>query len=446
MMDSIEYYTDCSSKLNCKFRYRKRVINQKINSSLRKMNKLFQKYKIKQIELETKFSMLINLINLVKLEDELNILKKDLISKDFSNSNSTQFDKIFKKRTTIDNNSNNKRVTKESHINSVSDWILSKPNFSTTDNVTEPEKVEIYKEIEQDNFNSLVSNKIIKTTDKIISSCSISDGKYALGYGSGKIELRDSTKDDIVIALFTDVHNEWIRDLIFNKNNLISACDDTIISIWDLNCHALKKKLFGHSHYVTSLVNISDELIASGSGNPDNTIRVWNIESGLCQYILKGHISYIYGLIKLEHNLICSVSRDKTIRIWNIDLNEEIDTENRIMDDEWLRSICHLEKDLIAVGTYGGNINFYSLLTKKKLSTIKCCEECVLKILKVENSILVTMEKYGSIKIVNYITKEISEPYKNEHLGTINTILNVNDKCIITGGSDGFIIFWKYYN
>lgn len=67
---------------------------------------------------------------------------------------------------------------------------------------------------------------------------------------------------------------------------------------------------------VSSLVVLSNELFASGSGNPDFTIKIWNLDTGLMINALNGHTNRVSALVQLNKTTLASASFDETIKIW----------------------------------------------------------------------------------------------------------------------------------
>ena len=75
-----------------------------------------------------------------------------------------------------------------------------------------------------------------------------------------------------------------------------------------------EKVLEGHTHFVAAVVNISDDIVVSGSD--DDTLRVWNIKTGKCLKVLEGHTESVYAVTKMSDDIIVSESWDETIRVW----------------------------------------------------------------------------------------------------------------------------------
>ena len=72
-------------------------------------------------------------------------------------------------------------------------------------------------------------------------------------------------------------HTNRIWSMIFlsDQVTLASASADKTIGIWNLRNNTMIKQLLGHKLAVYSLAQLSDERLASGSG--DGEIIIWNL-------------------------------------------------------------------------------------------------------------------------------------------------------------------------
>jgi F-box/WD-40 domain protein MET30 len=73
------------------------------------------------------------------------------------------------------------------------------------------------------------------------------------------------------------------------------------------------KILKGHTNGVMCL-QFDDNILATGSY--DSTIKIWNIDSGECIQTLRGHTSGIRA-IQFDDNKLISGSLDQTLKVWN---------------------------------------------------------------------------------------------------------------------------------
>jgi WD40 repeat protein len=94
--------------------------------------------------------------------------------------------------------------------------------------------------------------------------------------------------------------------------------------MWDLHNRVCVNVFKGHTNGITCLKILQrpsffiSELIASGS--EDETIKIWNSVSGECVHTLTGHVGSLFCL-EFAKNLLISSGKDGTIRLWN-SLNE----------------------------------------------------------------------------------------------------------------------------
>ena len=74
-----------------------------------------------------------------------------------------------------------------------------------------------------------------------------------------------------------------------------------------------------------TIISSDNKLIASGNG--DCTIKIWNAENGELINTLVGHQNSVRSVaFSFDNKLIASGSYDKTIKIWNAESGELINT------------------------------------------------------------------------------------------------------------------------
>jgi WD40 repeat protein len=76
----------------------------------------------------------------------------------------------------------------------------------------------------------------------------------------------------------------------------------------------------GHTDYLYGVIQLEDGRLCSCSR--DKTIKLWNIKSGRCGLTFYGHDSCVRVVLQLLDGRICSGSMDGTIRVWNRDSGE----------------------------------------------------------------------------------------------------------------------------
>lgn len=95
------------------------------------------------------------------------------------------------------------------------------------------------------------------------------------------------------------------------------------VKIVDIDLGKIIKTLSGHTRGITSLAQVSDDIIASGSW--DHTIKVWSINDGTCIMTLQDPGQVHPSLVGLPHGKLASrsfISRVNHVKIWDIGSGE----------------------------------------------------------------------------------------------------------------------------
>ena len=113
---------------------------------------------------------------------------------------------------------------------------------------------------------------------------------------------------------FTDYYKslEWLgkeRFAYFFDNN-----------IQLLNSDGLTLKLTCHTNEITVLKWLGNDTMASGS--KDGSIKIWQIESGECLETFSGHAKEIAALVLVNKNRMASFAPNESVRVWNIDFRQ----------------------------------------------------------------------------------------------------------------------------
>lgn len=106
--------------------------------------------------------------------------------------------------------------------------------------------------------------------------------------------------------------------MISNNEKAIEVMND----LYRLPCLKYYKTIeSGHAKNVSMILKLTQCLFATSSY--DKTIKIWEsnnentIDSDNCICTLQGHEHSIYSLIKIKDNIIASGSNDTTIKLWD---------------------------------------------------------------------------------------------------------------------------------
>ncbi len=166
-----------------------------------------------------------------------------------------------------------------------------------------------------------------------------SDGILASGGYDGSISLWQVTDRGLKKGkIQPNAHSRRVRDLNFSPDGkiLVSAGNDHMIKLWDVNTMYLIGNLQNHSDKVASVaVSHDGKILASGSD--DHTIKLWNLKTGneiYSQDKVWGYINDInfspddqFLAVSIYNNKIALPKIDKDAHVIKTDMSIDKDTQ-----------------------------------------------------------------------------------------------------------------------
>lgn len=191
------------------------------------------------------------------------------------------------------------------------------------------------------------------TIGKLTALMTLKNGDLVSGANENNIKIWDRNNDWILKRELIGHSNSINCFDLFSNGNLLSGSSDNSIKIWDTNDGRLLKNynnglsvismkilyngdiaianvnikilksdfislrttLIGHSGGIYSLAQISNNYLASGSG--DRTIIIWDLKNYSMKQTLLGHSNRISSIILLQNGYLASGSFDQIVKIWD---------------------------------------------------------------------------------------------------------------------------------
>ncbi|KAI8323072.1 WD40 repeat-like protein [Martensiomyces pterosporus] len=165
-------------------------------------------------------------------------------------------------------------------------------------------------------------------------------GTLVVGGENGSIRVYNIAK---MTSFTLTGHTDWVNAVrLYGDNTLFSCSDDMLVKRWDLEKRQCVRTYTGHSHHVQSLQLSSrappslDSSPANAfgrrrplakdcaedsrpfliTGSLDSTMRVWDIETGECLDTVFGHVEGIWSMA-FDSLRIVSGSNDGTVKVWD---------------------------------------------------------------------------------------------------------------------------------
>lgn len=183
---------------------------------------------------------------------------------------------------------------------------------------------------------------------------------------------------------------------------IITGSADKTIRVYSPDGQFLRT-LTGHTDCVRGLAAMSDSVFLSCSN--DATIRKWNANTGECLQTLHGHQHYIYSISVLGERVV-SGGEDRTVRIWHEHCPQEI-----LLPVQSIWTVVLLHNFDIAVGSSDGVIRIFSVEPSRQADakTLAKYEE------EVSNFGKSTQEEIGGVKVSDLPGREaLLEPGRTD--------------------------------
>lgn len=173
-----------------------------------------------------------------------------------------------------------------------------------------------------------------------------------------------------------NAHEDAIRDVAFapGDSKFVTASDDSSLKIWNFSNGQEESVLKGHNWDVkTADWHPTLGLVVSGS--KDNLIKLWDPRSGTAVSTLHG---FKHTITKTRFqpqqgsNLLASISRDKSMRIFDLRAMKDIFIYRSEVD---ISSLCWnpVHASMLSTGGYDGSLCHFNLngVVPEALETIK---------------------------------------------------------------------------
>eukprot|EP00057_Strongylocentrotus_purpuratus_P034441 XP_795222.2 PREDICTED: p21-activated protein kinase-interacting protein 1-like isoform X1 [Strongylocentrotus purpuratus] len=273
--------------------------------------------------------------------------------------------------------------------------------------------------------------------------------RTTFGYDLLENESEDGCQYSFKGRFTNNAHTGCIKSLAASSRHLASGSTDELVNLYDLEKNVELGSLLQHDGSVTSLSYHDDGHMVSGG--EDGVICIWGTKNWECMKILKGHKDAVNSVaVHPSGKIALSVSKDKTLRTWNLLKGRAAYTTNiKKVSDIVLWSP---DGQLYAVIT-NDLVEIYDITT----ATVCCSYKSNVKILSacfLTDRVLVTAgegEMISLLKVNDKKTKLSQLTEFKAHEKRIKSLKCVNargskskqtEKWLLSASSDGFLKIW----
>jgi len=185
------------------------------------------------------------------------------------------------------------------------------------------------------------------------------------------------------------------------------------------------------------------------SGSKDKTVKIWNVEDGSCIKTLEGHSDWVRCVCVVvggEEDLIVSGSDDKTLKVWNI---EGKCLKTLKGHSHWIYCVIPFDTKHVLSGSYDYTVKLWNVMDGEGvcIKTFEGHSESVWCLCKYDDRHFLSGSYDSDVKFWN-ISKEkcVSTLIgHNHHVSSLILIENgwpQDQKCVVSGSFDKTIRIW----
>lgn len=215
----------------------------------------------------------------------------------------------------------------------------------------------------------------------------------------------------------------------FNEKKSLSCLDQ-------LNLKRTLQQHNGPVVMVTELIN--GDLV---SASHDKTIKIWNKDNGECIETLSEHSDKITDL-KVISSTFCSVSKDKNIFFWETS-SSNVARKHKCNEEITCLAVFENGNGLVT-GSKDGYLRFWNFESLNMYKEIKAHEKSVYSILILSSNYYVSCSADRTVKLwsLNSNAGEAEKVYE-EHEDYVWCLEKVNENKFLSGSNDNRIILWN---
>jgi WD40 repeat protein len=204
-----------------------------------------------------------------------------------------------------------------------------------------------------------------------------------------------------------------------------------------------RNQLEGHTNAVISM-SFSPDGKTLASGSADKTIKLWNLKIGQEIGTLKGHTDYVNSVsFSPDSKTLASGSGDSTIKLWNLETEEEIRTLNGHTNAVNSVSFSPDGKTL-ASASYDKTIKLWNLKIGQEIRTLNGHTSAVISVnFSPDGKTLASGSVDSTIKLWNLETGQEIRTL-NGHFNTVSSVsFSPDGKTLASSSYDSTIKLWN---
>ncbi len=237
---------------------------------------------------------------------------------------------------------------------------------------------------------------------------------------------------------FQPGHHGYVWTLArLDDGTVASGGRDTTIRIWS-SAGELLRQLNGHGQSVLGLTALAGKRMASVSR--DRSMRFWDIESGKCERVVLTHNGAVLTVAALPDNKVVTGGADAKIMMWN-DRGDAIATLSG--HTGWVWAVSPIASNTFASASEDGSVIVWDHVTGRRLQTLHGATALRTLTVSEDGKYLIVGNIAGEVEVWEDFDEEWKMVQRFQgHTAAVRRARVVSPGVLATAGEDNYLRIW----
>ena len=246
-------------------------------------------------------------------------------------------------------------------------------------------------------------------------------------------------RNDEASSLETSGHRGYIWTLSRQgPDSFVSGGRDCSIRVWN-RAFEPTAVLTGHTHSVLGLAPLDVSCLASVSR--DRTLRIWNVSTSSCTNTVVAHDAAALTVVRLDGERIATGGADRVIRIWSHAGSEIAGIQAH---DGWVWKLVRVNDRLFASASEDGAVKLWQTKTHVNAGCLPGTAPLRSMAASPDGKRLVTGDVLGRLRV--WVDLETNPQIESEwiaHRAAVRSVVFLGPNTIASGGEDNRMHVWS---
>lgn len=223
---------------------------------------------------------------------------------------------------------------------------------------------------------------------------------------------------------------------VLPDGRVVSASDDDMLRVWNIENGRLLKVLKGHSSTVNAVAVLDSRRVVSSSD--DWTLRVWDVENEQTIQILQSFLR-VKAVAVLDSRRVVSTYAENVLMVWDVESGHVLQVLRG--HSNYINTVIALDSRRVISGSADRTMRMWDVETGQILRVFQGGPE-IIAIAAVDSRRVVSGASDGALRVWDLKSGEILQILKGRQSSWIDTVAALDNRQVVSGASDGALRVW----